>query len=290
MHKNTLKDLDLSRKHSAIVTESHRITPSNAPEVRSITLSVDNPDFSYREGQHIGVLVPGPHEFGHDNHFRLYTIANSPCIKDCKEVEIELCVRRCFYIDEVSGEEYPGIASNYLCDLATGDKVTFTGPYGELFAIPGDEASNLLMIGSGTGIAPFRAFIQRLHRQHPDWQGHILLFYGARSGAENLYHNDVHNDLDQYYDHKTFRAFEGLSQRPWMSHEDDGLNDVLSQNAEEIWHLVQQPNTHVYLAGLDKTLSNFETVMRNAAGSSARWRWIREEMIEHGRWSELVYE
>lgn len=289
MTTNSLHDLDTSREQRAVVSESHRITPDNVPEVRSITLTVENPDFSYREGQHVGIIVPGPHEFGHDKHFRLYTIANSPCVKDCEEVEIELCVRRCFYIDEFSGEEHPGIASNYLCDLQAGDAISFTGPYGEVFAIPKDNSSNLLMIGSGTGIAPFRAFIQHIHEQHSDWKGQMLLFYGARTGAENLYRNNVQNDLDQYYDQKTFRAFEGLSQRPWMSKEDDGLGDLLNENAEEIWQLIQEPNTHVYVAGLEKTRSNFEKVMRDVAGSNARWRWMREEMIEQGRWSELIY-
>ena len=186
MPTNSLHDLDTSREQHAVVSETHRITPENVPEVRSITLTVENPDFSYREGQHVGIIVPGPHEFGHEKHFRLYTIANSPCVKDCKEVEIELCVRRCFYIDEFSGEEHPGIASSYLCDLKTGDAISFTGPYGEVFAIPKDDSSNLLMIGSGTGIAPFRAFIQHIHELYPDWKGQILLFYGARTGAENV--------------------------------------------------------------------------------------------------------
>jgi len=289
MSTSSLNDLDTSRVHHAVISNSQRITPDSVPEVRSITLRVENPDFSYREGQHIGVIVPGPHEFGHDKHFRLYTIANSPCAKDCNEVMIELCVRRCFYIDEFSGEEHPGIASNYLCNLKPGDAVSFTGPYGEVFAIPEDPSSNLLMIGSGTGIAPFRAFIQHIHEQHPDWAGQLLLFYGARTGAENLYRNDVQNDLDEYYDQKTFRAFEGLSKRPWMSKDDDGLGDLLDENAEEIWQLIQEPNTHVYVAGLEQTQSNFEKVMQRVAGSHARWRWLREEMIEQGRWSELIY-
>lgn len=284
-----LSNLDTSKPLKAVVSETHRITPDNVPEVRSITLTLDHPEFSYREGQHVGVLVPGPFEFGHEKHFRLYSIANSPCMNDCETVELELCVRRCFYIDEVSGEELPGIASNFLCDLKTGDTISLTGPYGEMFKIPDDPESNLLMIGSGTGIAPFRAFIQHICEQHSGWKGQLLLFYGARSGAENLYRNDQKNDLDNYYDQKTFRAFEGLSKRPWMSHDDDGLDNMLSENAEEIWQLIQEPKTHVYLAGLPKTKANFENIIQQVAGSKSRWNWTREEMVEEMRWSELIY-
>ena len=284
-----LSDYDTSRTSEAMVKESHRITSKDVPEVRSILLSVAHPEFSYREGQNIGITVPGTQAFGQEQHFRLYTIANSPRQAENGEVEIELCVRRCFYIDEVSGEEYPGLASNYLCDVRPGDRIAFTGPYGDAFVIPEDPETNLLMIGTGTGIAPFRAFIQHIYEKQPDWHGQVRLFYGARTGTETLYRNDLKDDLTNYYSRETFEAFEGLSKRPWMDREDTGLSEVLEDNAEAIWELMQDPKTRVYIAGLPKTAEDFYSAMANVAGSSARWRWTREEMIEQGRWSELLY-
>ena len=284
-----LSDFDTSRTSEAVVIESHRITSKDVPEVRSILLSVAHPDFTYREGQNIGITVPGSRAFGHDRHFRLYTIANSPRQTGSGKVEIELCVRRCFYIDEVSGEEYPGLASNFLCDARPGDRIAFTGPYGDAFVIPEDPATNLLMIGTGTGIAPYRAFIQHIYEKQPNWHGKVRLFYGARTGTETLYRNDLKDDLSNYYDRDTFEAFEGLSQRPWMDREDTGLSEVLENNAEAIWELMQDPKTHVYIAGLPKTAEDFYRAMAGVAGSTARWRWTREEMMEQGRWSELLY-
>jgi ferredoxin--NADP+ reductase len=284
-----LSDYDTSRTSEALVKESHRITSQDTPEVRSILLSVSHPDFSYREGQNIGISVPGVQAFGHEQHFRLYTIANTPRQTEGGDVEIELCVRRCFYIDEVSGEEYPGLASNFLCDARPGDRITFSGPYGDAFRIPEDPATNLLMIGTGTGIAPFRAFIQHIYEKQSHWQGQVRLFYGARTGTETLYRNDLKDDLSNYYDRDTFEAFEGLSQRPWMDREDTGLSEVLENNAGAIWELMQDPKTHVYIAGLPKTAEDFYRAMTGVAGSTARWRWTREEMMEQGRWSELLY-
>ena len=284
-----LSDYDTSRTSEAVVKESHRITSKDVPEVRSILLRVDHPDFSYREGQNIGITVPGSQAFGHDRHFRLYSIANSPRQTDSGEVEIELCVRRCFYIDEVSGEEYPGLASNFLCDARPGVRLAVTGPYGDAFRVPEDPETNLLMIGTGTGIAPFRAFIQHIYEKQPNWRGKVRLFYGARSGTETLYRNDLKDDLTNYYDRDTFEAFEGLSKRPWMDREDTGLSEVLENNAEAIWELMQDPKTHVYIAGLPKTAEDFYRAMASVAGSTARWRWTREEMMEQGRWSELLY-
>lgn len=286
----SLSDFDKTHTITAQVLQSERITPDNVAEVRSIHLKINHPEFSYQEGQHVGVVVPGPQAFGHHDHFRLYTIANSPQSCEDDSMMIELCVRRCSYIDEFSGEEEPGIASNYLCNLKKGDKLELRGPYGEAFALPTDPNTNLLMIGSGTGIAPFRAFMQHIYKQQSEWKGKIILFYGARSGTESLYQNDINNDLDKFYDKKTFQAFEGLSARPWMHNDDtDGLNNVLQENAETIWELLQDTNTHVYIAGLDKTLQNFEQIMQQVAGSKARWHWMLEEMKEQDRWSELLY-
>lgn len=284
-----LSDYDMSGRCEAKVKETHRITPENAPEVRNILLTVSHPSFRYREGQTVGVLVPGPHELGHEAHLRLYTIASMPENGSGGDVGLELCVRRCFYVDEVSGEEYPGVASNYLCDAQPGDSITLTGPYGDAFAIPEDTEANLLMIGTGTGIAPFRAFIQHVYEKRPDWRGQVQLFYGARTGMEKLYQNDQRNDFANYYDEKTFQAFEGLSRRPWLNGEESGLGQVLEENAQATWELIQDPRTHVYLAGLPKTLEEFHKAMAQAAGSEARLRWTREEMVEQGRWSELIY-
>lgn len=286
-----LNEYDKSQVQKTVLRESHRLTPDNAPEVRNIQLQLANPEFDYSEGQNIGIIVPGPHEFGHENHFRLYTIANTPRPDENGAVDIELCVRRCFTIDAVSGEQYPGIASNYLCDARPGDAITITGPYGDKFSIPEHSNSNLLMIGSGTGIAPFRAFIQHIYQQQPEWQGQVRLYYGARSGVEKLYQNDLNNDFAEYYNRKTFQAFQGLSHRPWMhDSEDSGLSNVLAENAEQIWELIQEPQTRVYIAGLGKTVQEFAKVMIRVAGSEARWHWTREEMIEQKRWSELVYD
>lgn len=285
-----LSDYDLSDCYEAKVLETHRITPDNAPEVRNILLNVVRPGFRYREGQTVGVLVPGRHAHGQEGHFRLYTIANTQETARVGEVDLELCVRRCFYIDEVNGEEYPGLASNYLCDAKPGDSIMLTGPYGDAFTIPDDNEANLLMIGTGTGIAPFRAFVRHIYEKRSDWKGQVWLFYGARTGMEKLYQNKEFNDFANYYDEQTFQAFAGLSRRPWVHGEEHGLGEVLEENAQEIWELMQDPKTHVYIAGLSKTLEAFYEAMAKAAGSETRLRWLREEMREQQRWSELIYE
>ena len=284
-----LSEFDTSDRFTAKVLETHRITPENAPEVRSILLNVTRPGFHYEAGQSVGVLLPGRQESGEPAHFRLYTIASAQETAKVGEADIELCVRRCFYIDEVNGEEYPGLLSNYLCDARPGDTITLTGPYGDAFRLPEDNEANLLLIGTGTGIAPFRAFVRHIYENRSDWKGDVHLYYGARTGMEKLYQNAERNDFADYYDHETFYAFEGLSRRPWLHGEEHGLAEMLERNAQDIWDRMQDPKTHVYLAGLEKTREAFYDAMARTAGSKARFRLTREEMMEQGRWSELVY-
>lgn len=112
--------------------------------------------------------------------------------------QFSICVRRCFYIDDVSGERYPGVASNYLCGLKAGDTIQITGPYGRQFHPPRDESSNIIMIGVGTGIAPFRAFMKHIYESGRNWKGKVRLFYGARTGMELLYMNDRNKDIANY--------------------------------------------------------------------------------------------
>ena len=248
-----------------------------------------DPAFQFVEGQSIGVVVPGPHPFGNPYHVRRYSIANARTIPLDSGIALDLLVRRCFYIDEVSGERYPGIASNYLCDAKPGAPLTISGPYLSPFKMPLDNRANLLMIGTGTGIAPFRAFAQLIYERRGDWKGQVRLYYGGRSGLDLMYTNDETSDLANYYDDKTFKAFRALGTRPLMS-SSQALERGLSDNADEALHLIKEPTTHVFISGLGKIAAVFDKVMAERVGSSEDWKAIKKKMIDDGRWSELIYD
>jgi ferredoxin--NADP+ reductase len=279
---------DLGPTTQAFIKDSRRITPESSDEVRHITLQVLDPAFQFVEGQSIGVVVPGPHPFGNPYHVRRYSIANARSIPLDAGVALDLLVRRCFYIDEVSGERYPGIASNYLCDAKPGAPLTISGPYLSPFKMPLDNRANLLMIGTGTGIAPFRAFAQLIYERRGDWKGQVRLYYGGRSGLDLMYTNDETTDLASYYDEKTFKAFRALGTRPLMT-SSQALEHGLADNADEALRLINEPNTHVFLSGLGKIAAVFDKVMAERAESPEDWKAIKAKMIDEGRWSELLY-
>ncbi len=284
-----LDDYDTEQRFQAMVVSSEKITPeASGIEVRELTLDVQNPDFTLELGQNVGVLSPGNKEFGQEHHFRLYSVADLPERGRSGLLRIKIVVRRVSYVDNYSGEEYPGRSSNYLCDLVAGDSITMSGPYGLAFEVPEEMDANLILIGTGTGIAPFRAFVKHIYKNVPAWKGTITLFYGAQSGLELLYMNDERDDFTQYYDDETFRAFKALSPRPaWAAPID--WEGALAERGEELWKLLGEPNTYVYVAGLEKMRGELDAAFAQIAGSESKWARRSAELKAGGRWVELLY-
>ncbi len=284
-----LQDYDISKRYGAKVVGSERITRDDSnEELRDISIEVDNQEYDAKVGHNIGVLAPGQAEVGQDHHFRLYSVADLPRRTADGHQQFSICVRRCSFIDEFSGEEYPGIASNYLCDLRPGDTLSITGPYGQAFETPKDHNATLILIGAGTGIAPFRAFVKHLYQHDRDFVGRVLLFHGAQTGLDLLYRNEVKDDFALYYDRETFAVFDALSKRPGWSDAND-WGDAMHAHGEELCKLLTDPKTYVYVAGLTKIRDELDKVLAEVAGSNETWfRW-KSELESERRWIELLY-
>ncbi|MBS1137873.1 MAG: oxidoreductase FAD/NAD(P)-binding domain protein [Proteobacteria bacterium] len=277
---------DETELHRATLVRSERITsPDSAEDVRHLVFRTSDVSFQSRTGQSIRVMAPG--QYGNPYHARYYSIAE-PEQEGEGSTEFALCVRRCSYIDDFSGEEYKGVASNYLCDLRPGESISFAGPVGLMFQVPENRDAGILMIGMGTGIAPFRAFIRHIYEKVGGWKGKVRLYYGARSGLEMLYMNDENNDLANYYDQETFKAFQAVSPRPSFD-APVALDKALEQNAAEVWDMVRDPATHVFVAGMRAMLDMVEKALVRIAGSEEEWNRTKTGLVSCGRWSEILY-
>ncbi len=284
-----LQDFDTGDTYTALVLSSERITPAESKEeVREIVIEVDRDSFEYQPGQTVGVIVSGNHDLGHKHHFRLYTVADIPEQHNSGKPRVTLCVKRCNYLDEYSGECYPGIASNFLCDLRKGGTLTINGPFGMPFEVPQDREADLLLIGMGTGIAPFRALVKHIYRDVKDWKGRIRLFYGAQTGLELLYMNEEKDDFAQYYDEETFAAFKALSPRPHWA-DPVAMDYELERRSEEIVAMLENAHTRVYVAGREDILATLDRVFANLMGGEESWQRRKAELQAGKRWVELVY-
>lgn len=281
-----LADFDIDKQFKAVITSTERLTPIDTEEVREIQLEVE-PGYQCEVDQSFGVLVDSKGEFGNTKHHRLYSVSDLPSEKDGK-THITFLVKRCSYVDEFNGELYDGVASNYLCDRKVGDQITITGPFKLPFEVPQDKSANLILVGMGTGIAPFRAFIKHIYKNVGGWEGKIRLFYGARSGLELLYMNDRNNDLTNYYDEETFEAFHALSPRPHWS-DPIALDVALESKDEELREMLSQANTRIYVAGYEKILKMLNKSFAKIMGSKEAWETRKAELIAGKKWAEVIY-
>jgi len=284
-----LEDYPTEPRFSATVLSTEEITDKGADvEIRELVLEVENHEFDFAVGQSIGVLASGPAEFGRSVHHRLYTVADTPLPKELGKPEITIAVRRCNYIDDYSGEEYIGINSNFLCDRKVGDKVMITGPFGIPFTVPEDKSANLILIGMGTGIAPFRAFVKHIYQNVRGWKGKVLLLYGAHSGLELLYMNNKRDDFSNYYDEETFEAFKALSPRPTWA-DPIAWDFAIEDRAGEIRDLLSDEHTYIYVAGQKRIRDALDKLFGEMSGSSAIWQKRKAKLAEQDRWVELLY-
>lgn len=105
---------------------------------------------------------------------RLYSIASSQAAV-ADEVHLTVAVVRY----ETHGRARNGVTTTYLSDrIEPGDKVPIYIDHNKQFKLPDDDDAPLIMIGPGTGVAPFRAFLQE--REEREANGDNWLFFGDR--------------------------------------------------------------------------------------------------------------
>jgi sulfite reductase (NADPH) flavoprotein alpha-component len=113
---------------------------------------------------------------GEDLTPRLYSIASSPVLFPD---EIHLTVAHASYTRPDGTKGY-GICSHYLSHLKPGDALQIFIQRNLRFRLPEDDSKDIIMIGPGTGIAPFRAFVQE--RVEKSAAGRNWLFFGEQHG------------------------------------------------------------------------------------------------------------
>merc|ERR1712216_631982 len=147
---------------------------------------------------------------------------------------------------------YRGVASNYICDLKVGDEVTITGPVGTEMLLPQDPESVLIMLATGTGIAPMRSYLRYLFSDkagaNPDgsrkFKGLAWLFLGVPYSKSLLYDDEnmeyKKNFPDQYrYDYAVSREQKNAAGQKMY------IQTKVGEYAEEVWDLMMTPNTHL---------------------------------------------
>ena len=279
------------------VTENYSLLQEGAiGRVQHITfdLSGGDPHLEYVEGQSIGIIPEGEDAKGKPHKLRLYSIASTRHGDDMAGKTVSLCVRQLEYQNE-AGEEIKGVCSTYLCDINPGDKVKITGPVGKEMLLPDDEEANVIMFATGTGIAPMRTYLRRMfepsERDKNGWnfRGKAWLFMGAPKTPNLLYDADFEHYQSEFPDN--FRYTKAISRE--QKNSKGGrmyIQDRVLEHADEIFAMIENPKTHVYMCGLRGMEPGIDEAMTAAAAAKGLdWAELRPQLKKADRWHVETY-
>lgn len=260
--------------------------------VRHLTFDLSGGDLRYVEGQSIGIIPPGTDKKGKSHKLRLYSIASTRHGDKLDDKTVSLCVRQLEYKHPETGETVYGVCSTHLCNLEVGADVAITGPVGKEMLLPDDEEATVVMMATGTGIAPFRAFLWRMFKeQHEDYKfkGLAWLFFGIPYTANILYKEELEQLQREFPDN--FRLTYAISREQQNS--EGGkmyIQDRIKENADELWQLVQKDNTHTYICGLKGMEGGIDEGMTSAAGKfDVNWSDYQKTLKKAHRWHVETY-
>lgn len=166
---------------------------------------------------------------------RQYSISSSPLVSP-NEVQLTVSVVR---YRSARGENRGGVASTYLADRAS--SVPVFVQRSPNFRPPAESATPMIMVGPGTGIAPFRGFLQE--RRALGHTGRNWLFFGDQHRAENFYYRDEleHMVADGLLNHLDLAFSRDQAARIYVQHK------MLDAGAE-LWRWMED-GAHFYVCG-----------------------------------------
>ncbi|SET79003.1 assimilatory sulfite reductase (NADPH) flavoprotein subunit [Thalassotalea agarivorans] len=168
---------------------------------------------------------------------RLYSIASS---QTEVEEEVHLTVGLVAY--EQDGKQRFGGASGFLSNrLEEGGKVKVFVEHNDNFRLPQDSNTPVIMIGPGTGVAPFRAFMQE--REATDATGDNWMFFGDQTFTQDfLYQVEWQNYLKSGLLTKLDVAFSrDQAEKVYVQHR-------IKEQAQEVFQWLER-GAHLYICG-----------------------------------------
>jgi sulfite reductase (NADPH) flavoprotein alpha-component len=213
---------------------------------------------------------------------RLYSISSSPAAHGENEIHITVS-RNKFNID---GHERFGLCSDYLCGLDEGTQLHFYIQKNNAFRLP-DANADVIMIGPGTGIAPFRSFLYERDAQGAE--GRNWLFFGEQHFTSDfLYQTELQSLLETNVLTKLNTAFSrDQKEKVYVQHR-------MLQQAEELYNWIEN-GAHLYVCGakepmsvdVDETLVSIVAYHGNKTVEDART--FIDDLHEAGRYHKDVY-
>lgn len=159
---------------------------------------------------------------------RLYSIASAPSV--CPE-EVHLTIAAVRY--ETLGRERVGVGSTYSIDrVPLGEPVLPVFIAKSPFGLPASDETDMIMVGPGTGVAPFRSFL--MERESRGATGRNWLFFGEQHRATDYLYEE---DFERWHQaglltHLDLAWSRDQAEKVYVQH-------LLRQRADEVWSWLQ---------------------------------------------------
>jgi sulfite reductase (NADPH) flavoprotein alpha-component len=214
---------------------------------------------------------------------RLYSISSSP---KTRPGYVSLTVDAVRY--DIAGRERLGVASTFLAErVAENDKLKVYVQKAHAFGLPSDPNVPVIMVGPGTGVAPFRAFLhERMATQAP---GRNWLFYGHQRRDYDFFYEDELTAL------KAKNVLTRLS-LAWSRDNDEKfyVQDRMRQVGREVWAWLAE-GAHLYVCGDAKRMAKdveralVEIVAQHGVRTLDQAITFVADLKKSGRYQQDVY-
>jgi sulfite reductase (NADPH) flavoprotein alpha-component len=193
---------------------------------------------------------------------RLYSIASS---YEANPDEVHLTIGRVQY-DSYDRTRF-GVCSNSIAEeIEIGDTLPVFVQHNPNFKLPEDPQTPIILIGAGTGVAPFRSFIEQ--REEIEAKGDAWLFFGDQHFVTDfLYQIEWQRWLKEGYLTKMNVAFSrDTEQKVYVQHR-------LKENAAEVYKWIEK-GAVIYVCGDEKTMAHdvdvtLQEILAEQGGQSA---------------------
>lgn len=279
-----------------VISVNRIVSPNASSETCEVVIDHYG-QMPYWEGQSYGVTPPGINpKNGKPHTSRLYYIASTRYGDDMMGTTATLCVHRATYWDPKLGKDDPakkGVCSNFLCDAKPGGAIMLTGPSGKFMLMP--EATpdkDIIMIATGTGIAPFRSFIRRLFVEDTPaaraFKGVAWLFLGVANTDSLLYDKEFQEIKKRYPDN--FRLDYALSREQFNRYGGKMyIQDKIEEHADEIFNRMSN-GAHMYFCGLKGMMPVINDMFNKVSNNKDLvWEDKLESWNKAGQWHTEVY-
>lgn len=271
------KHFNISYLLKTVVVQYAKITGHSIPEVRLSLLDllkiypVKNAEEFEEVIQVLTTQAP-----------RLYSISSSPEAHGENEIHITVA-RSEFFIDH---QKHNGLCSGYLSEFTEGGEIEFYIQDAGHFKLP-EPDKNIIMIGPGTGIAPFRSFLWE--RDAVGAEGKNWLFFGDRNFVSDfIYQSELQDFLKTgSLTHLDLAFSRDTAEKIYVQHK-------LEQKAQEVFYWLEN-GASVYICGtkdpmsrdVENTLLNI--IQQHGKRSQEEAVHYLEEMELNGRYAKDVY-